>query len=338
MVDESPFGLPLLPLAPQASAAPQPVASAPESAPAPVHPVQYASRRSAREAASVPPAPPVAPFAAEHPVVPPVAEPAQRAPRFSGRGERRAARVERRSSQVRHPSRQRATAAGTMVLVGGLFVSVALPAYASGDYSPLSETAAESAAPVQAQMLAIDTEAAAAVAPEARDTFEAISPTQLRGLYRDALRQQNMTAYQASGARELGDDYPWYAELTKGQGGGLSPLNYYYRECVDFVVWRLNRDAGSTAAPFKYTWSNLTPGAGSARSWKRQWEQHGWEVSSTPQAGWVAWFPGGNHVSYVNSVLSDGSVLIEEYNWGPHLYGQRIIPASDALYLAPPPR
>lgn len=348
VVEESLFGLPLLAPTPQVSVVPQPAASAPESAPAPVHPVgsapapvhpvQYASRRAAREAASVPPVPPIAPFAAEQPVVPPAAEPAEQARRFSGRGPRRAVRVERRSPQVRRPSRQRATAAGTMVLVGGLFVSVALPAYASGDYSPLNETAAESAAPVQAQMLAIDTEAAAAVAPEARDTFEAISPTQLRGLYRDALRQQNMTAYQSSGARELGDDYPWYAELTKGQGGGLSPLNYYYRECVDFVVWRLNRDAGSTKAPFMYTWSNLTPGAGSARSWKRQWEKHGWEVSSTPQAGWVAWFPGGNHVSYVNSVLSDGSVLIEEYNWGPHLYGQRIIPASDALYLAPPPR
>lgn len=229
-----------------------------------------------------------------------------------------------------------------MVLVGGLFVSLGLPAYASdytsNDYASVAAESSAAKAAIGAQALSIDSEAAASGQIEARDTYEAVSPAQLRTMFRDGLRQQNMAAYADSGARELGDDYPWYAELTRGQGGGLSPLNYYYRECVDFVAWRLNRDAGSTRAPFVYNWSTLTPGAGSARSWKSQWEKHGWGISTTPSAGWVAWFPGGNHVSYVNAVLADGSVLIEEYNWGPHLYGQRIIPASDAIYLAPPPR
>lgn len=334
------------------------VAPVPVAAPAPpAHPVQYASRRAAREAAASVQPVPVAPAAVALPTSAPVfdwapAEPASSpqptpaesieapatdvAPRRFGA---RRARTTRAAAQAR-PLRQRVTAAGTMVLTGGLVVTLSLSAYTGDSLGGYTAVAAESTiaqASIGAQALTID-ESAVPAQIEARDTYEAVSPAQLRSMFREGLRQQNMEAYAQSGARELGDDYPWYAELTRGQGGGFSPLNYYYRECVDFVAWRLNRDAGSTSAPFVYNWSNLTPGAGSARSWKRQWEKHGWDISTTPAPGWVAWFPGGNHVAYVNSVLADGSVLIEEYNWGPHLYGQRIIPASDALYLAPPPR
>ena len=85
----------------------------------------------------------------------------------------------------------------------------------------------------------------------ARDGYTATSAADLKSLYADALRKQNLAAYLQSGAKAKGDDYPWFAELSRNQGGGLSPLNYYYRECVDFVAWRLNRDAGTTTAPFK---------------------------------------------------------------------------------------
>lgn len=238
---------------------------------------------------------------------------------------------------ARVTGRKRLSAAGTMVLVGGLFVSLTLPAYASNDYA--GELAETSNAAVGAQALALDESAAEAASTiEARDGYDSTSAVELRRLYRDALRQQRLEEYLASGAMAMGDDYPWAAELGMGEGGGLSPLNYFVRQCTDFVAWRLNRDAGSTSAPYKYVWSNLTPGAGSAHSWKSQWERHGWAVSSTPAPGWVAWFPGGNHVAYVNSVLADGSVFIEEYNWGPDTYNQRIIQAGEALYLAPPPR
>jgi hypothetical protein len=224
-----------------------------------------------------------------------------------------------------------------MVLVGGLFVSLTLPAYASHDYS--GELPDVAAAKAGAQTLALDeTAIEAASTVEARDGYDSTSAVELKRLYRDALRQQRLQEYLASGAMAMGDDYPWAAELGMGQGGGLSPLNYFVRQCTDFVAWRLNRDAGSTSAPFKYVWSYLTPGGGSAHSWKSQWEKHGWAVSTTPAPGWVAWFPGGNHVAYVNSVLADGSVFIEEYNWGADVYNQRIIPASTALYLSPPPR
>lgn len=223
-----------------------------------------------------------------------------------------------------------------MMLVGGLFVSLTLPAYGM---NPFTDELADAAEAPEAQTLALS---AATVdvseAIETRDNYETVSAVELARLYRDALRQKRIEEYLASDAMELGDDYPWAMELGMDDGGGLSQLNYFIRQCTDFVAWRLNRDAGSTRAPWKYTWSDLTPGGGNAYSWKNQWERHGWATSTKPQPGWVAWFPGINHVAYVNSVLDNGKVFIEEYNWGPDSYNQRIIEANSAIYLSPPPR
>lgn len=312
--------------------------------------VQYSSRRAAREAAagaSAAAASAPAESAAAVPGIPqaPVTAPAVAAPfgifaPTSAAASQSAAAAPVKASAPaphRHTIRKRFTVAGTMVLVGGLFASLTLPAYASADYNAV---ALDAAVPAESQALSLDVAQVDAVAAggEARDGYEATSAADLKRLYRDAVRQQNLAAYLASGAKEMGDDYPWAAELADYQGGGLSPLNYFYRECVDFVAWRLNRDAGSTSAPFKWVWSTLTPGAGSARSWKSQWEKHGWPISNTPAPGWVAWFPGANHVAYVSGILDDGSVAIEEYNWGPNIYNQRVIQPGDAIYLSPPPR
>lgn len=224
--------------------------------------------------------------------------------------------------------RRRASSAGVMAVVVGLLASVTLPAFAEQD--PL----VRSSGPVEGQTFEV-TAATTDQAAFIRDAYGTTSAADLRKLYADAIRQQNLAAYLASGARELGDDYPWPDMLSRPQGGGLSPLRYYYRECVDFVAWRLNRDAGSTSAPFKWDWSNLAQG--SAYSWKRHWEAKGWPVSTTPIPGAVAWTPGGNHVAYVSGVLPDGSVALEEYNYSvDHGYSQRIIPASAAIYLYPP--
>lgn len=325
--------------------------TAPDAAPTVSAPARPGSRRAVREARvaaeSVPPvasAPSVAaPFGTFD--VPPALQatrrsmrdhgPASSAPRVSPATASVSTASVRTSSAA--STRKRLSAAGTMVLVGGLFVSLTLPAYAATDLS--GDAAEKVVAATGSQTLALDDSAVeAAGATEARDGYDSTSAADLRRMYRDALREQRMAEYLASGAKELGDDYPWAGELGMSQGGGLSPLRYFVRQCTDFVAWRLNRDAGSTSAPFKYDWSYLTPGGGSAHSWKSQWERHGWAISTTPAPGWVAWFPGGNHVAYVNSVLADGSVFIEEYNWGPDIYNQRIINASDAIYLSPPPR
>jgi len=229
--------------------------------------------------------------------------------------------------------RQRLSAGGVMLLVGGLIASLTLPAYADD-----ALVLAHDQDPLAAQHVEVDDDVVAAIGTGARDSYGATSARDLRTLYANALREQNLAAYLESGARSLGDDYPWPAELTRGQGGGLSPLRYFYRECVDFVAWRLNRDVGSTSAPFRYDWSVLTPSGGNASEWKQAWINHGWETGTEPRVGAVAWFP-YNHVAYVSGILGDGSVVLEEYNWmSDHSYHQRVIQPGEAYYLYAPPR
>jgi surface antigen len=229
--------------------------------------------------------------------------------------------------------RQRIFGVGVMVAVGGLFAVLAIPAYADNDAATLTAAAA-----VQTQKLSVEQAAASSVTTSSRDGYTATSAADLKRLYANAIRQRNLAAYLQSGAMAQGDDYPWFAELSRNQGGGLSPLSYYYRECVDFVAWRLNRDVGSTRAPFVWTWNTLTPSGGNASQWKSAWLHHGWPTGTTPQVGAVAWFS-YNHVAYVSGILNNGQVLIEEYNQeGNHLYDTRIINAGDAYYLYAPPR
>ncbi|SMH46819.1 CHAP domain-containing protein [Rathayibacter oskolensis] len=271
----------------------------------------------------------------------------------------------------RRSGRALRTALSTVAVaaVAGMVAVMALPAY-SFDPAPDSQAAVEAAARVQAlgnQKLTVSS--AAEQEQVIRDSFTAPTQAQLdeaaaqaralaaaaeqaaREAQEAADAAEAASAAEASGTsvpgttgsstsvtpREEGDDYPWRDALTDDQGGGLSPLRYYYRECVDFVAWRLNRDQGSTSAPFKWTWGNLTPGGGSAYAWAGQWASHGWVTSSTPVPGSVAWFT-GNHVAYVQSVNSDGTVSLEEYNWGnDHAYHTRTVPASSVpLFLYPP--
>jgi len=234
-----------------------------------------------------------------------------------------------------HVPKKRASALVTMVAVCGLFATAALPAYA---LSTVDDDAAKTNAKVLASDVTTLTVPAGTSIATKRGDYTATSTNDIADQMSNAQKAANYKAYMASGAREQGDDYPYFSELSNNQGGGLSPLNYYYRECVDFVAWRLNRDAGSTEAPFKWDWSYLTPGGGNAYQWKSNWAAHGWTISNTPKVGSVAWF--GYHVAYVSSVNDDGTVTIEEYNHNSdHIYGKRTIPATDvSSYLYAPPR
>lgn len=220
----------------------------------------------------------------------------------------------------------------TMAVVGGMFAVAGLPAYATQENVVSADDTTTASGSAQTLSVGADVAAAATV----RDGFRATTPEQLAEANEDAIRAANNEAYMASGARERGDDYPWPYELTDDQGGGLSPLNYYYRECVDFVAWRINRDQGYFAAPFKWVWSNLTPYGGNGGQWLYNWESLGRTVSNTPIPGAVA-YTGGNHVAYVKSVNGDGTVTIEEYNYIPGMYGQRTIPASSVVAFLYPP-
>lgn len=111
------------------------------------------------------------------------------------------------------------------------------------------------------------------------------------------------------------DDYPWKHAATHG----LSPLRYDYRDCTDFVAWRINRDSGHTKAPWKYTWANLRKTNGNAIGWKHDWELAGRATGIAPTPGAIAWFGSSagayGHVAYVQAV-NGNNVTLEEYNWG----------------------
>ncbi|UDF14089.1 CHAP domain-containing protein [Antiquaquibacter oligotrophicus] len=214
----------------------------------------------------------------------------------------------------------------TMTAVGGLFAVAAIPAYATQQTQVI-----EAKAPGTTQTIQVSDDIAASIAT--RDGYSATTPEQLAQASEDAVRAAANEAYLASGAREMGDDYPWPYEIMDNQ---LSPLNYYYRECVDFVAWRINRDQGSFAPPFKWVWSNLTPYGGNGGQWQYNWESLGRTISNVPIAGAVA-YTGGNHVAYVKSVNADGTVTLEEYNYVPGMYSQRTIPASSVVSFLYPP-
>ena len=232
----------------------------------------------------------------------------------------------------------------TLIAIPALFLTTALPAYAFTPNSGGLVQASAERALTTAGAQEITVAAAVATVTFSRDSFTATTQEELTERTLVAERAAAIEAARASaaefavrGVRAEGDDYPWPYELVDSAGGGLSPLGYYYRECVDFVAWRLNRDAGSTNGGWRWTWHNLTPGGGNAYSWADAWAGHGWATSNTPVVGAVAWFS-YNHVAYVQSIGADGSVVLEEYNWmGSHAYHTRTVAPSDvALYLYPP--
>ncbi|PPG24061.1 CHAP domain-containing protein [Rathayibacter toxicus] len=229
---------------------------------------------------------------------------------------------------------RRALGLATFSVVGGLFATTAIPAYgARGDAGVAKGTARRN----ELQNLTVSADASAKTA--VRDAFAAPTQAQLDEASRQAAVLSGSRGGQFSTVqtRATGDDYPWPYEKTDTDGGGLSPLGYYYRECVDFVAWRLNRDAGRTSGPWKYTWSVITPHGGSAYEWPDNWAAKGWATSSVPIVGCVAWWR-YNHVSYVQKVNNDGTVLLEEYNYGgKHSYVTRTFPTAQVpLFLYPP--
>jgi CHAP domain len=232
----------------------------------------------------------------------------------------------------------------TVLIVPAIFGTVALPAYAlmpGGEGFGASGTFSLSIAEAQD----VDVSADASGAPLSADGFAVSTKAEIDEAARNAedaeqaawaaeLASRGSGSYAIYTVKAEGDDYPWWDQVPDDYGGGLSPLRYYYRECVDFVAWRLNRDAGVTSAPWKWDWGNLA--SGSAYAWADAWVDKGWPTSSEPVVGAVAWFP-YNHVAYVQSINGDGTVNLEEYNQNSdHSYHRRTIEASAALYLYPP--
>ncbi|HLP23233.1 MAG TPA: CHAP domain-containing protein [Microbacteriaceae bacterium] len=217
-----------------------------------------------------------------------------------------------------------------LAIVAGVFATTVLPAYA-GSSDALAGGKSDSFLSLRTGAQNLEVSSGAAGQSASTELYTSQSAAQFAASRIQSIRLAGtwVPMYQSAG-----DDYPWWNKRTEHSGGGLSPLGYYYRECVDFVAWRLNRDAGVTGGPWRWVWDNLA--SGSAYVWLSEWRSHGWPTSDVAVPGSVAWFP-YNHVAYVKSVNADGTVTVEEYNWASdHLYHQRTISQSEAIYLYPP--
>jgi surface antigen len=157
------------------------------------------------------------------------------------------------------------------------------------------------------------------------------------------------------GQSGAGDDYPWKDAPTWLQVGAnaasTSPLGMYHRECVDFALWRVNQQMGSTSKPYKVLNGTFRPdgqGLGSALTWKSGWDAKGWPTGSVPRVGAVVWYapgaggadPNFGHVAVVKDVEDDGTYVEEGYNGNPspddHSYYTRTVSSdvpSAFLYL-----
>ena len=157
------------------------------------------------------------------------------------------------------------------------------------------------------------------------------------------------------GKSGAGDDYPWKDAPTWMQVGtgpaAASPLGMFYRECVDFALWRVNQQMGSTGEPFKFLNGTFRPdgqGLGSALTWKAGWDAKGWATGTTPRVGAVVWYAPGaggadptfGHVAVVKEVKDDATYVEEGYNGNPppddHNYYTRTVSnavPSAFLYL-----
>lgn len=74
---------------------------------------------------------------------------------------------------------------------------------------------------------------------------------------------------------------------------------------------------------------------GNAISWKSRSLSAGYSYSNKPTTYSIAYFPGINHVAFVEQVYSDGSVLISEMGWNYRQWGKNVrkLSASQAAKL-----
>ena len=112
--------------------------------------------------------------------------------------------------------------------------------------------------------------------------------------------------------------YPWPAapdcdESDVGSGGCVNDgLGFFQGQCTSWVAYRLGQRNG-------LAFSNWFEGRhwGNASEWAKVARGQGYKPNEVPAVGAVGWYARG-HVSYVEDVNSDGSVVISEMNTDGH--------------------
>ncbi|HYH34359.1 MAG TPA: CHAP domain-containing protein [Nocardioides sp.] len=112
--------------------------------------------------------------------------------------------------------------------------------------------------------------------------------------------------------------YPWPAapdcdESDVGAGGCVNDgLGFFQGQCTSWVAYRLGQRNG-------LAFSNWFGGRhwGNASEWAKVAKQLGHKPNKVPAVGAIGWYARG-HVSYVEEVNSDGSIVVSEMNTDGH--------------------
>lgn len=113
---------------------------------------------------------------------------------------------------------------------------------------------------------------------------------------------------------------PNYDWAFNGSIWNYATGGYGFRNCTDWVAWRVGAPAG----------------LGNANTWDDRAPYYGYTVSSTARVGAAAVSNSGyyGHVMYVEAVNGDGSIVISDYNrMGDGLYRMSTLSAAQASYL-----
>lgn len=152
------------------------------------------------------------------------------------------------------------------------------------------------------------------------------SQSALNQLYaeKDNVSAQIYALRQSEGGYSIGGTggYPWADASTDG----VDPWGFYYRQCTSYAAWYFNIIEGKRFYSWRYGFGiNRSSNGG---DWPALARYQGYTVSSSPRAGAIASWPAGGinaygHVAIVQSVNSNGTIDVSEYNWVPYSYDER---------------
>lgn len=154
----------------------------------------------------------------------------------------------------------------------------------------------------------------------------------------DTLASADTGGYPDADAREYNRaTYDWWvdengngrADVTSSptdDDEAMSPRGYYYKNCTDYVAWKVLSTQGIHAR-----------GLGHAKNWDDNAKSRGFTWDYTPEAGDAAVSESGTygHVMFVERVNSNGSVVVSDYNkqgTGEYL-GPRTISAANLKFV-----
>ena len=150
-------------------------------------------------------------------------------------------------------------------------------------------------------------------------------PSWITGIEETKKEAEATVAVAGAVANGMGNDYP-YKDRTYNTVN--SATNYYFGNCTDFVIWRVNRDDGVLHEPWKHVKDNTTPDGGNGYEWGADTALPGWVNVTKPSPGDIISFQRGSqggrwssefgHVAYIGQVSVNGSITVENYGTGEY--------------------